>query len=94
MLEEQLAIDGDEKVSCPECGGRLSEHRSGFDGSLYECRKHGFFGVSGTAEACGFWKREKRTRTEAFRLAQTRGNTNKSARNDPRPATLITSYDF
>lgn len=94
-LEERLFADKEVRVSCLECGGRISEHQSTFDGSLYECRTHGFFGVSRTAEACGFWKQDRRVRSEAYRRAKARAaEKGASPRNDPRPPVLITSYDF
>ena len=93
-LEAYLSTEKEQKVSCPVCGARVSEHPSTFDGGLYECRQHGFFGVSRSAEACGYWKRDKSIRGAAFKLAKTRGESNPRARNDTRPVVMITSYDF
>jgi hypothetical protein len=93
-LEAQLAPTKERKMSCPACEGKLSNHPTTFDGSLYECVKHGAFGVSRSAEASGFWKLDKRIQQSAYKNAETRGKKNPSARNDPRPATLIMTYDF
>jgi hypothetical protein len=94
QLENRLFVKKETKVSCLECGGRVSKHQSTFDGSLYECRTHGTFGVSRSAEVCGFWRQNARVRSDAFRSAKTRAATNKPTRSDPRPAILITTYDF
>lgn len=94
MLEDQLAVDENTRVSCPVCGSRVTEHASTFDGGLYECRRHGPFGVSRSAEACGYWKKNKQAKAEAFRNAEVRGKQTARAPNDNRPAVLITTYDF
>jgi hypothetical protein len=97
-LEDEIFADEEVKMSCPECNGRLSEHRSTFDGGLYECRNHGFFGVSRTAEASGFWKQDRSARLEALKRAQSRAAQAKpersSGRTDTRPPVMITTYDF
>jgi DNA-binding XRE family transcriptional regulator len=93
-LEDRLFKRKEASVSCLVCGERASKHQSSFGGSLYECRTHGFFGVSGSAEACGFWRQDERVRSEAYKRAKQRAAGNKPTRADPRPAILITTYDF
>ena len=92
-LQNRLYGDKEVRMSCPECDGRLTEHPSTSGDSLYECRKHGFFSVSGSAEASGFWKQDRRVRFEALQQAKSRATTKANPRNDTRPP-VITTYDF
>jgi hypothetical protein len=93
-LADRLYGERETKMSCPECDGTLTQHQSTFDGGLYECQDHGSFGVSGSAEASGFWKQEKLVRSDALARAKSRAATTPSVRGDTRPLIMITTYDF
>ena len=93
-LEHRLFEKKEARMTCLVCGGRLAKHQSTFDGSLYECPTHGFFGVSRSAETCGFWRQSERVRANAHRRAKQRAAAHKPTRNDSRPEILITTYDF